>query len=57
MNADLIRYVESTPDTLITLSQGGDKIMVLESVDEVIDRVMQFRQLCNSLAEKISREQ
>ena len=45
LNADLIRYVESTPDTMITMSEG-DKIMVLESIDEVVAQVKKFRHEC-----------
>ena len=45
VNADLIKYVESTPDTLLTLTTG-EKIMVLESPDEVVKRVIDYgRQL------------
>ncbi len=42
VNAELIETLESTPDTLITLTTGR-KMMVLESTDEVIDRVLQYR--------------
>lgn len=42
INAELIETLESTPDTLITLTTGR-KMMVLESADEVIDRVLQYR--------------
>lgn len=43
LNADLIRYVERRPDTFITL-QSGDRIVVRESMDEVIDRSLRFQQ-------------
>lgn len=46
LNADHIRYIESTPDTLITLEGDENKIMVLESVDEVVARVKEFRHQC-----------
>ena len=42
LNSDLIEHVEATPDTVITLTTG-QKLMVLESADEVIERVIQFR--------------
>jgi len=42
LNADLIQSVESTPDTVITLT-SGQKVMVLESADAVVDRVIEFR--------------
>ena len=42
VNADLIEFVESTPDTLITLTTGR-KVMVLESLDEIIRRSLEYR--------------
>jgi flagellar protein FlbD len=42
INPDLIIFMEETPDTIITLS-NGDKIMVQERVSEIIRRVIQFR--------------
>ena len=44
INADLIEFVESTPDTMISLTTGK-KIMVKESIDDVIDRVAMFKRL------------
>ena len=41
LNSDLIEHVEVTPDTVITLTTG-QKMMVLESADEVVDRVIEF---------------
>jgi len=35
VNAEQIRYVESTPDTMITL-MSGDKVMVRETLDQVV---------------------
>lgn len=43
LNSDLIESVETTPDTLISLTTGH-KVVVLESVDEVVRRVIAFRQ-------------
>ncbi len=42
INADLMEFIESTPDTLITLTTGK-KILVSESVDEVIKGIIEFR--------------
>lgn len=42
LNSDLIEHVETTPDTVISLT-SGQKMMVLESADEIIDRVVRFR--------------
>lgn len=42
INSDLIKFVEQAPDTLITLV-NGEKIIVQESVDDIVDRIIQFR--------------
>jgi len=42
VNADLIEFVETTPDTLISLTTGR-KIMVLEEMDDVIRRAAAYR--------------
>lgn len=42
INSDLIEFVEATPDTMITLT-SGKKIIVRETVGEVIERVAQFK--------------
>jgi flagellar protein FlbD len=42
LNSDLIEVVEATPDTVISLS-SGKKLMVQDSVSEVVDKVVEFR--------------
>lgn len=42
INSDLIEYVEATPDTVITLTTGK-KVIVLESIDEIIDKIIQYK--------------
>ena len=42
VNSDLIKLVEQAPDTVITLV-SGEKIVVRESAQEVLERVVQFR--------------
>ncbi len=42
LNSDLIEHIEMTPDTVITLT-NGQVFMVLESSDEIIRRVADFR--------------
>lgn len=42
VNAEQIRFVESTPDTMITLL-SGDKIVVTESLEEVVERAIQYQ--------------
>ncbi|HUP04085.1 MAG TPA: flagellar FlbD family protein [Bryobacteraceae bacterium] len=43
LNSDLIEEIQTTPDTVISLTTG-QKIMVLESSDEIVERVRRFRQ-------------
>ena len=42
LNAEMILYVESRPDTFITLA-GGERIVVGESMDEVIHRAVAYQ--------------
>jgi len=42
INTDLIEYIEAIPDTIISLTTGK-KIMVKETVDEVISKVESFK--------------
>ena len=42
INPDLIVFIEETPDTIITLS-NGEKIVVQEKVNEVIKRIIEFK--------------
>jgi flagellar protein FlbD len=42
LNSDLIEHIESTPDTVITLT-SGQKIVVLEDTEEIIGRILEFR--------------
>jgi flagellar protein FlbD len=42
INSDLIEQIEMTPDTVISLTTG-EKIMVLETSDELVERVVNFR--------------
>ena len=54
LNSDLIEHVETTPDTVISLT-NGEKMMVLESADEIVDRVVRFRRSILS-PENLERE-
>jgi len=42
LNAEMIELIESTPNTVITLINGR-KLIVLESVDEVVDKVIEYK--------------
>ena len=41
INAELIRFVESRPDTYITLT-SNDRVIVRETMDEVIRRSIHY---------------
>lgn len=41
VNAELIKMLEATPDTIITLV-NGDTIIVRESVEEVVRRAIDY---------------
>jgi flagellar protein FlbD len=41
LNAELIKMLEATPDTIITLI-NGDTMVVRESVDEVVRRAIDY---------------
>lgn len=42
VNSDLIKFVENTPDTVLTLVTG-EKVIVSESCRVVIEKVIEFR--------------
>ena len=42
LNSDLIEHLQATPDTVITLTSGHN-FMVLESPEEIISRIVQYR--------------
>jgi flagellar protein FlbD len=42
VNCDLIESIESTPDTVVTLT-SGNKLIVRDSLDEIRARVIQFK--------------
>jgi flagellar protein FlbD len=42
VNAEIIAFIEATPDTLVTLT-SGDRVHVRESVDEVIELAVAWR--------------
>jgi flagellar protein FlbD len=42
VNSDLIKFVEKAPDTVLTLV-SGEKIIVLESSQQVLEKIIAFR--------------
>ena len=47
LNADLIKMIEATPDTIITLI-NGDTVIIRESVDEVVRRAIDYQRQVRS---------
>lgn len=48
LNAEMIKMVESTPDTIITLG-NGDTVLVRESVEEVVRRAVDYQRQVHGL--------
>ncbi len=42
INAELIEFLEATPDSIITLTTGR-KVVAKESVDEIIEKVVEYK--------------
>jgi flagellar protein FlbD len=42
LNCDLIEQIETTPDTVITLT-NNHKITVLETAEEIVERIRSYR--------------
>lgn len=56
LNSNHIEFMEATPDTVISLS-NGKKMIVQESVSEIIDRIVEFNARIGVLVEKSLRKQ
>jgi len=56
VNPDLIERAEPTPDTVITMVDGH-KLVVAESVDEVVERVRHWRASVAAQAFSLSHEE
>ena len=50
VNAELIRFVEATPDTILSLTTG-EKVVVREGVDEVIRRCIEYGRALRSIVD------
>jgi flagellar protein FlbD len=46
LNVDFIESVESTPDTVITLT-SGKKILVRNSIEDIVRKTIKYKQLTN----------
>jgi flagellar protein FlbD len=48
INTDMIEFIEAIPDTIISLT-NGKKIMVKESIDEIVSRVEDYKKKIHHL--------
>jgi flagellar protein FlbD len=48
VNCDLIELIESTPDTTLTTTTGR-KIIVLDTVDEILKKVVEYKGRINKV--------
>ncbi|HHY19754.1 MAG TPA: flagellar FlbD family protein [Firmicutes bacterium] len=46
LNPNLVETIEPTPDTVITLA-GGRKLLVQESAETVVEKILVFRRTSN----------
>jgi flagellar protein FlbD len=53
VNSDLIKYAESSPDTVLTLV-NGEKIVVLESCEDVVNRTVAYRARVSAAAHAVA---
>jgi len=42
VNADLIEFVEASPDTIVSITTGH-KFLVKDTVDEVVEKVREYK--------------
>jgi flagellar protein FlbD len=54
LNVDLIETIESTPDTIITLTTGK-KIMVQNSIEDVVGKAIKYKQLTHQAIQVVQR--
>lgn len=55
LNADFIETLEATPDTVITLT-NGKKLMVKNSVEDIVKQVITYKQRCNQTIQVVNKE-
>ena len=48
VNADLIQYIEETPDAVLTMT-NGEKVVVVESMNLIIQKIVNYRRLLSGM--------
>jgi flagellar protein FlbD len=56
VNSDLIEHVEVTPDTVVALTTG-QKFLVLESAEDVVEKVIEFRRSILAAGSPLKKDQ
>ncbi len=56
VNADLLLFLESSPETILTLL-NGKKITVKETIPQVVDKIVEFKSRCFPANYEAKREQ
>jgi len=56
LNADLIETIETTPDTVISLVNGR-KLVVLNKAEEIVRKVIKYKQICNQSIQVIDKRE
>ncbi len=52
LNAELIKFVEEVPDTIVTL-RDGEKVLVKEAADTVVERALEYCRATRFLPEPV----
>ena len=56
VNPDMIKFLEATPDTVITLL-SDEKIMVADPIAEVIRRIVDFKRYVHGFPDALSSKE
>ena len=54
INSDLIEFIETTPDTIITLTTGK-KVIVKDKVEDIIEEIVKFKKKIYGLPQIIKQ--
>jgi flagellar protein FlbD len=55
LNSDLIETMESTPDTVLTLTTGK-KIIVRNGVEDIVRKTIKYKQLCGQALQVVNKQ-
>jgi flagellar protein FlbD len=55
VNAELIEFLEQTPDCIISLTTGK-KFAVIDTIDEIVRKVLEYRMKINSQSRSLTEK-